>query len=367
MSPIDERDSRRLLERHQAALLELARFDGPHADDQGLALRILLDVTARTLGVERTSVWTFDKDRTVISCVLLFEQSTKTYSSGHQLFASVVPSYFAELNENRALASHDAQNDPVMVEIAPIYLAPLGIVSMLDAPIRMGGHMTGIVCNEHTGVPRVWTADEQNFAASISDMAAVILEHSDRMRAEAEVQRRDEMLEGVAKAANRMFANAERDIAFQEALMQAVVDVATVVADGARDVGAALAVIGAALDARAVGLYVDAGAHPSARAQIARTVWARDNASAELVIDAGASLPERWYEALRAGESVGGPVESLSPLHAAQFERRGAGSVLLAPSGSTGLLEVDAAAGDREWTRGELLFARACALLVGAM
>jgi PAS domain-containing protein len=55
---------------------------------------------------------------------------------------------------------------------------------MLDVPIWRHGHMVGIVCHEHTGDAREWPLEEQDFAASISDMVSLALEASERKRAE---------------------------------------------------------------------------------------------------------------------------------------------------------------------------------------
>ncbi|HAA26927.1 MAG TPA: hypothetical protein DCE56_03620, partial [Cyanobacteria bacterium UBA8553] len=45
-------------------------------------------------------------------------------------------------------------------------MTPLGISSMLDAPIRLKGQTVGVVCLEHVGDSRYWTPEDQNFARS---------------------------------------------------------------------------------------------------------------------------------------------------------------------------------------------------------
>jgi GAF domain-containing protein len=44
--------------------------------------------------------------------------------------------------------------------------------------------MIGVICNEHTGSPREWTLDEQNFAGSMADLVALSLEVWQRRQAE---------------------------------------------------------------------------------------------------------------------------------------------------------------------------------------
>ena len=45
----------------------------------------------------------------------------------------------------------DAATDPRTAEFLESYSKPLGIVSMLDVPIRVNGCIIGVVCHEHTG------------------------------------------------------------------------------------------------------------------------------------------------------------------------------------------------------------------------
>jgi GAF domain-containing protein len=210
---------RSLLERHQSALLELAKFEVT-ADDLDLALRIITQVSARTLLVERVGIWVFDEERTKITCLDLFEQLQGSHSKGQIFFSRDAPDYFVALEENRALAAHDVLSDPRTAELVPTYLTPLGIVSMLDAPIRQAGKLIGVVCHEHIGSMRFWTPEEQHFASSVADMAALALEHMERVRAEQELRHRNQLLDGVARAANRLFADAESDVRERDSLLE---------------------------------------------------------------------------------------------------------------------------------------------------
>jgi PAS domain S-box-containing protein len=167
--------------RQQAALLTLARhpFTGLDA-----ALRRITEVAAMTLMVQRVSIWVFNETHTEIGCLDLFEFAKGTHQQGAVISVKDYPRYFAALEENRTIAAHDACADPRTSEFAEGYLAPLGITSMLDAPIREKGKTVGVVCHEHVGPPREWTMDEQNCAGSIADSVSLASETSERTRAE---------------------------------------------------------------------------------------------------------------------------------------------------------------------------------------
>jgi GAF domain-containing protein len=210
-----------LLERHENALLELAKHE-LKTDDLDVALRTLAEAAGQTLNVERASIWMFDDERTKITCLDLYELSTRSHSKGIELLASEYPTYFEALEQNRTLVASDARADARTRELTATYLVPHRVEAMLDAPIRVDGRVVGIVCHEHVVGVRQWTLEEQRFAGSMADMAALALEHVERVRVEREVERRDELLDGVAKAANRMFAEAEGQVSHRDALLAAL-------------------------------------------------------------------------------------------------------------------------------------------------
>jgi PAS domain S-box-containing protein len=185
----DEKDSRdenrndHLL-RQTRALVELAR-SGAVGQSLEAAFEQITRAAAETLGIERVSVWLYDADHTAIRCADLYEMAERRHTRGGELRAEDYPSYFAALQTERAIAADDARSDPRTREFKATYLEPLGISSMLDAPIRAAGRMIGVVCHEHIGPPRSWTDDEQRFAGSIADAASLAYEENERRRTEA--------------------------------------------------------------------------------------------------------------------------------------------------------------------------------------
>ncbi|MBM4208759.1 MAG: GAF domain-containing protein [Gammaproteobacteria bacterium] len=81
------------------------------------------------------------------------------------------------------------------------YLPKFNIRALLDAPIQFGNEFAGIVCHEHTGARHHWTLDEENFAGSIADLAALAFEV--KKRQDAETALRANNLELEAKVQDR--------------------------------------------------------------------------------------------------------------------------------------------------------------------
>ena len=142
---------------------------------------------AHTLQVERVGIWLFLDGRDAIRCFQLYERSKDQHSEGTVLRAADFPSYFRALEERREVPADDAREDPTTRELAKAYLEPLGIQSMLDAPLFREGQVAGVVCHEDTA-RRSWTAEDRAFATSVADMVSLQLESAARRDAEARIQ-----------------------------------------------------------------------------------------------------------------------------------------------------------------------------------
>lgn len=178
------RASERRLLKQKTVLVELAKSEPLAGSDFRAFCQLATEVAAETLDVERVSVWLFNERRTVLRCESLYELSVDRHSSGIELESNKYPRYFAALERGRSVVAHDAHRDADTSEFSESYLTPLGITSMLDAPIRRSGRLIGVVCHEHVGPRRIWAADEQDFAASVGDFVSLALEAGERRRAE---------------------------------------------------------------------------------------------------------------------------------------------------------------------------------------
>src|SRR5258706_9934007 len=128
-----------LLLSHRKALAALMHSEQLRRGDVAGALRLVTEVAAQLLRVERASVWHFSQDRSSLRCQDLFERSLKRHSSGQDLPAAHHPNYFEALSEERSIAAANAHTDPRTREFTEAYLAPNGIGAILDAPIFVRG------------------------------------------------------------------------------------------------------------------------------------------------------------------------------------------------------------------------------------
>lgn len=183
------------LRRQRQAMLEVSRAQMQLGIEPDTIIRIATEATTQALQVERASVWFYSTHRDAIHCTDLYERSTNTHSQGISLSVKDYPSYFAAIAADQLIVADDAQNFPATLEFTQSYLRPLGITSMLDAPIRRGAQTVAVLCHEHIGPLRPWSLDEQNFAASMADMISLTLELWEHKKTSEELQRHRDHLE----------------------------------------------------------------------------------------------------------------------------------------------------------------------------
>lgn len=165
---------------HRNMLLDLAKLDKANFND---ALRHILSVTAATLGVERVGYWSLSPDRSSLSCEMLLLNSTGQVAddeTGTTIHARDFPAYFSALGRSKPIIASDAAHHVDTMEFRTQYLPRFGISSMLDGSVWFRGVMVGVVCHEHVGPARVWTAEEVDFVSAIGTMVALSLERATR-------------------------------------------------------------------------------------------------------------------------------------------------------------------------------------------
>lgn len=154
--------------RFEPARLQMARLHG-----RGVTLlqvwEDLAELVTNALDIDRIGVWVFIDEGRAIRCRYLFQRSNHQTYQGAVLRAQDFPGYFHALEGRRTIAATYASSSELTSELREAYLEPLGITSTLDAPIYVDGQLAGVVCHEHTGLPREWTGAECDFVSAVAD------------------------------------------------------------------------------------------------------------------------------------------------------------------------------------------------------
>jgi len=180
-------------------ILELSGLVGT---DFEVALNKITSLSAKALNVERVSVWRYNKAKTEIKCIYLFNLSTGIIEKGMSIKRGNNLKYFERLDKNKTICVDDALNNEITKGFAQDYLKPLGITSMLDVFLKTDFGLYGIICFEHVGKQRHWSAEDQEFSSSIANIVTLMVENSERKKAEAKLIESETNLIKSQKAAN---------------------------------------------------------------------------------------------------------------------------------------------------------------------
>lgn len=131
--------------------------------------RILTRDVVENLRIDRCSIWLFNDDGDAIDLEMLYEDSTRRWSTGGRLDYNTHPDYFIEIRKNPVVVANDAESHPATACFTESYLRPIGIKSMLDVPILFRGVTIGVICIESL-TKREWIDAEINFAQVLSSL-----------------------------------------------------------------------------------------------------------------------------------------------------------------------------------------------------
>lgn len=165
----------------QNLIVRLAQYRYTASDPLREAAELITRAACETYAVARAGIWNLNGS--TLEPVALYRHDIDTHELPAPIDASRYPNYLHALQGGRALDAHEAQQDPRTRELSDSYLKPMGINAMLDASIRVGGEVVGVLCLEHVGAPRVWQADEVSFAGELADQYAQVLTNQQRRSA----------------------------------------------------------------------------------------------------------------------------------------------------------------------------------------
>jgi GAF domain-containing protein/HPt (histidine-containing phosphotransfer) domain-containing protein len=209
---VDEHEGASAMRRQTSQLLEVARNPVLDSGDLDASFRLLTAAASAGLQGARASIWLYTDSETKIFCEDIYISETREHSRGAVLSAGDFPGYFVALAEDRAISADDAHRHPATREFSECYLKPLGITSMLEAPIRIAGKLVGVLCNEHIGPARTYTAQDLTFASALGDLAGRALQAAARHQADMQLRQAHEALEAHARELEDRVRERTRDL-----------------------------------------------------------------------------------------------------------------------------------------------------------
>ena len=181
-----------VVSQHYKVLNDLAKDRSMRQGNISDNIQKLTEAVAKTLNVERSSVWLVKDERLEWICLDLFLLTSEEHIIEPDFLSTSFPKYIDKLQTELAISVNDALNDSRTSELTDNYLVQYGITSILEIPLRQNNEVVGMLSIEHTGEPRSWTLLEQSFARSIGDLVALAIESYNRDLAEKQLKASEE-------------------------------------------------------------------------------------------------------------------------------------------------------------------------------
>jgi len=164
----------------QSLILRLARHRYSTQNSVQEAAQLITQSACEIYDIASASMWNLNGHH--LEPIAAFRRDTGEFTLPKAIDAGPYPNYLEALHTSRAIDAHDVQRDPRTREMAAS-LRPRDINAILDASIRIDGHVVGVLCLEQTGTPRAWQSDEIAFAGELADQFAQVINNHNRRTA----------------------------------------------------------------------------------------------------------------------------------------------------------------------------------------
>ncbi len=162
------------------ALAKITRNPDLMAGNLQEAVTIIAREGCRALDTSKIGVWTLDEGNNMLHSIISYTKESGVLEVQEDFTLETRPYYIKALKTERLLVVNDSATDSVLTGLLDDYDDT--VCSLLDAPVRIGGQLVGVVCIEQNYVNRDWTTEEQNFSSSLADMTALAIEATERKK-----------------------------------------------------------------------------------------------------------------------------------------------------------------------------------------
>jgi diguanylate cyclase (GGDEF)-like protein/PAS domain S-box-containing protein len=165
----------------QSLIVRLARHRYSTGNPQHEAAQLITQAACEAYGIARASIWHLNGER--LEPIATYRRNKGSFEYPSALDMSGCPRYLEALHSGRVIDVQNVVDDPRTRELIGVFFKPRDITSILDATIRVGGEVIGVLCLEHSGSVRVWHTDEISFAGELADQYAQVMANQQRVSA----------------------------------------------------------------------------------------------------------------------------------------------------------------------------------------
>ncbi|HEY9052850.1 MAG TPA: PAS domain S-box protein [Gammaproteobacteria bacterium] len=169
------------IKRNQQALLRWTQTEFIYLKD---AFKMATELAAKTLDIERVSIWFLNESGDSITYEDLYTLSNGQHQSGIEIERSGNEVYFDTVHRSNILAVEDALHDAATECFIDSYIKRNNIRSILDVAILIQGKVIGVISHEAVGKQQHWSQEKIDFATAMASSVALAIEIRQRRYAE---------------------------------------------------------------------------------------------------------------------------------------------------------------------------------------
>ncbi len=144
-----------------------------------VALLTISESAVDALGIDRVTIWRFDRTRGEIHCLECYDHLNKKHTSGELLQINKYPKLLSLINTERVISVSDVNKDSRTSELRDNYWNVHHTTSSLVIPIRVSGEVEGMTCFDLVEEKRTWNSDEVAFSSQVTDLVAQVMLNSE--------------------------------------------------------------------------------------------------------------------------------------------------------------------------------------------
>ena len=173
-----------VLESHMKTLFEFSKNKNINLGSLGTAAKDIVAITAKKLKISQVSIWIYKEGEQRIETIACYQLENNTFRDTMSISYQDAPKYFETIKSERIIVAHEARNHDATREFTQRYFIPNDIYSLLDVSFFLDGHLKGVLCCEHMGKVRQWTAEDKLFASSVADIITLSFRTAQRLEYE---------------------------------------------------------------------------------------------------------------------------------------------------------------------------------------
>lgn len=161
---------------------KIIELDAQFHSDTAAGMKATTELLAKRLGIERVSVWKYQRAESCLECFDLFDNVSGKHANGCTLKEKYFRTEMGYLKNSRYVDAGDAANDFRTQGFREAYLLPQGVTAMLACSIVSGDrNLLGMICFERSDGPYEWLDDEISFGCQIADHISLTIMNRDRL------------------------------------------------------------------------------------------------------------------------------------------------------------------------------------------